>query len=502
MASRRTKQSRQAVARDSKKPLNTDTGQSFGILNIILTLVIVAGCGFVVWSFLRPNASDTRLPTVVHGNPLPRLEKSISADGKEVVRTDLEALGNWCRVQSLPEPPLFAMSDPFVLSSFHSALADWQKSPSAESLGRLGKICISLQGTQSAEKYFELAAKADPHNYRWPYFLGCIYQDTGRQDEAIRALQSSLKLDSSYPVTHARLGQLLLEKGKLGEAEVHFQQYINLRPKDWLGYTGLGRVALSKNQALEALAHLQKAQTLGPRDFQTCYHLGETYKQLGKTERAEEQFALCRNLSRGDWHRPRDPLLLEADAITNSTQSLLREFTRLKDSQDWDRLLELGEEILRRQPGHIGMTQNVASIYRKLGRAGDGHRVLDAAELLSGDEPPLKVTRAELFLFEKRLDEAVAAADAALTQLPNDVAALAAKGRALLLLGWATEAEAAMRRAIELSPEKSANYFVLAEALRLGQKIAEACEWYKKTRAALPDHAEAANRMVELGCLP
>jgi Flp pilus assembly protein TadD len=67
----------------------------------------------------------------------------------------------------------------------------------------------------------------------------------------------------------------------------------------------LGKILLSKGHAREAAEQLEAAARLAPEDANTHYQLGQAYQRLGRSDLAEQEFALFRKLK--DTRRTRIP---------------------------------------------------------------------------------------------------------------------------------------------------------------------------------------------------
>ena len=67
----------------------------------------------------------------------------------------------------------------------------------------------------------------------------------------------------------------------------------------------LGKILLAQGDAGQALEHLEAAARVAPEDANIHYQLGRAYQTLGRTELAQQQFELFRQLK--DKQRGRAP---------------------------------------------------------------------------------------------------------------------------------------------------------------------------------------------------
>ena len=59
--------------------------------------------------------------------------------------------------------------------------------------------------------------------------LGKLYAEAGRTDDAVRELQSAIRLSSNLDAAHYKLAQLYQRNGQAGLAAKHFAEYRKIR---------------------------------------------------------------------------------------------------------------------------------------------------------------------------------------------------------------------------------------------------------------------------------
>ncbi len=487
MSAARSKQTRRSPKR--RPSARTDLGRPRvrgrrQWANVSLGFVIAVGL-----AYLWLSSSDDRQGADAAGrkasnarHELPKPTYRNTADGVRVATIDIERLTAWCRSMKLPSPPVLTVCEPAVADALILALSEAARRPGAATWGKLGMICESLESHASAEAYFLRAMNAEPAEHRWPYYLGCIYQVTGRVSEAIESLSRVIELQADYPVTYARLGQLFLERDNDAAAEKHLTRYVALRPADSLGHVGLGRVALRRNEPRTAFNHLLKGVECMSNDFQCHYYLGRAYAAIGETELATKHFEISSRLPRDLWFAARDPLIREMRQSTPCVENLVWQFELLQNTRDWPGLAHLAEQIIKRRTNDIAMMANLASIYRATKRYDDAHRLLDRALRIEPDLARLHLTRAEVLLAQGDMEAAVTAAREAQRGNSDSAGAYNVMGRALFLLKRYDEAESAMRRCIDLHPGHAGNIKVLAAILRARGMADEATKFDEATR--------------------
>lgn len=437
------------------------------------------------------------LPRFQAPPPPPPATYTEEADGVRVAHLDADTLRAWCRGQRLPDPPVVRDVEPMFGQALLDALHRAASERSAEAFGLVGMLCESVESHGAAREYFLLAERTNAADPRWPYYLGCLYQVTGRPSEAADALVRALERDSFYPVTHARLAQLDLERGDLDAASGRFARYTELNSTDWLGLVGSARVALQRGEPERALTLLQTATARGGDDFQVNHQLARTYAALGDRDRAAEFFARAKDRPQGAWYRLRDPRDQALHDAGSPVASLQAQFERLSGTQDWSALIRIGEEIVRRRSGDVNMMGNLAGLYRKSGRFADAHAMLDRALETGTDLRRLHLLRGEVALAENDFPRALAAADRAASLDAESGRAHGLRARALLMLERPSEAESAMTRSLELEPSRSDNLLVLGE-IRFARGDLEGAETAYRASLALQESAHARSRLTQI----
>lgn len=476
-------------------------------VNLILAVLIVAGVGFLLlrrYVFDNQALSGGATPVLPSGRiaeiyrPPPIFIEDRSSGGGTTARIDEPGLRAWCREYGLPDPPDFKAVEPEVARALRAAMEGAVRAPGADSYGLLGQISESLDCHTSAEWYFNRAIALDPADYRWPYYLGCIFHVTGRAQDAITQFQQVLKLNPDHALTHARLGDLHLETADLAAARRSCLRYVELAESDSLGYVCLGRVDMREQRPDDAVARLEEAIRRFPNDFQAHYQLGRALAQLGRADEAKHHFDTAERLPQGKWFYLRDSLDQALHRTTASAQTLLNAFELSSGSGDWPRLATLAEEIIRRRPTDTLMMANLASIRRKQKRYDDAHRVIADALSLQPGSIRLHRVRSEVYLAESKLDEAVEAAEAALRVDNHDAGAHAVRARALLLKKEFDDAESAIRSAITYAPNNPTHPYVLGEILLSKGAIDDAAKAYRRSLDINEGYAPAKQRLREL----
>src|SRR5437660_11265473 len=87
-------------------------------------------------------------------------------------------------------------------------------------------------------------------------------------------------------MAHTNLGIVLLEKGQVDEAIVHYRAALQMQPNSWDDEYNLGTALLSKGEVDEAIAHCETAVTIKPNDPDAQVALGSVLLEKKRIDEA------------------------------------------------------------------------------------------------------------------------------------------------------------------------------------------------------------------------
>jgi tetratricopeptide (TPR) repeat protein len=99
-----------------------------------------------------------------------------------------------------------------------------------------------------------------------------------------------LRQDDRNAYTHANLGAIKLEQGKLDEAEQHLQRALSLAPEDAFAVSLLGYLQFRQEKYDDAIVSLNRAAKLNPQNADVQNYLGVTLSHKGLRGPAEQAF--------------------------------------------------------------------------------------------------------------------------------------------------------------------------------------------------------------------
>lgn len=363
-----------------------------------------------------------------------------------------------------------------------------------QAFGETGQLYQAYKLLDAAEVCYLNARTLHPKDYRWPHYLGYVYQNLGKPEQAIASFENALSLKSDYAPAMIGAARNYLKLNQNEKAEALFKQAINFNLTKGAALAGIGDLALANRNYAVAILSFEQALKEMPEATELYYPLAQAYRGLGDTAKAEENLAkrgtgevkfgddlmaALNDMASGAYHHVArgvglintqkypeaneqfrlaveiDPANITARMNLGSTFVLLRKY---------DEARAQFEEILRRSPDYAKAHQSLGML----------------AAQLEKDETAIKHFRAGL-----KVDKNLADANLAL-------------GDALMRLKKYSEAEAAYRRQMELTPRNPSPHMKLVPALIRQKKFAAARDKMENLVKGMPKHRDVMMVMVRL----
>ncbi len=156
-------------------------------------------------------------------------------------------------------------------------------------LSNLGLVCLKEKRYAEAVDYFHRALRIDPRMTDAHLHLGEAY--LGMEDRKLAELQfrDTVALSPLNVAGRNRLGELLLETGRVAEAAEHFQRSVESEPNAE-GYDGLGDIMLKRGDSDGATRSYLRAVVVDPFDHRAHFRLGEIYARARRSADAVREY--------------------------------------------------------------------------------------------------------------------------------------------------------------------------------------------------------------------
>ena len=165
---------------------------------------------------------------------------------------------------------------------------------------RLAESYIALRDWESAKKAVERLLEMRPGLADGYYLKGqidyfrVVYNQVDNPDSTLRAAEESFRAainrEPRHFWAHVFLGRVYGQMGRLDDAQAEFEIAVSVDPSDPSGRLELGRTYLALGQVDEAVYHLEIAQKLAPSWPSVWVSLGDAYAAQGKIELASQAY--------------------------------------------------------------------------------------------------------------------------------------------------------------------------------------------------------------------
>jgi len=270
--------------------------------------------------------------------------------------------------------------------------------------------------------------------------------DADRLDEAEELCRQALKINVDDARLLAVLGEVLLTRGELDDAERALVRATRLEPSFPKPWEHLGALCLARKQPDRAEKYHSIAAAMrlaGKAPAQRILQADELRKS-GDVAAAEQ---ICRDVLR---RTPEDPHALRTLAMIAT------------DAEQY----VVAENQLRQIVGLlVGSARAVIDLARFLGDRGRYHEAVAALENVEGaaaEDFELQRTLGDMLAIVGRSNDALSAYERSLSSRPDDTRALMGRGHMLRILGDATTAAECYRRCISTQATSGDAWWSLA----------------------------------------
>jgi tetratricopeptide (TPR) repeat protein len=392
----------------------------------------------------------------------------------------------------LPLDALPAVARARVAEAYRTAEAEPAR---ADASGSVAMLLHAYDQFDVAEAWYRHAAKLDAAAFDWPYLLGVVQAERGRNEEAARSLREAVSKRPSDLPARLRLAEVLLTKGDADASAALYEEILRDRPEAPQAHYGLGRVEAARGRPAPAAERFRRATELFPGYGAAYYALGLAYRDLG---RADDARAALQAYETHQMEAPplEDPVLERVRQLKTGALTSLAEGVRLGKAGDLEGARREHEAALQADPSLAQAHANLISIYGRLGRWDQAEKHYRAAVALSPGLTEAHYDYGVVLVQQRRTREAAEAFERALAINPHYSAAHNNLGNILEAEGRTPEAESHYRAAIANDSTYRLARFNLGRVLVGQRRYAEAIAEMEKTLE--PEDAETPRYLYAL----
>lgn len=366
-----------------------------------------------------------------------------------------------------------------------------EQDPISSKLNR-AEEAISKQDYAAAEPLLKEVVAERPDDYAAWYDLGFLYHAQGRAEESIEAYKKSVQAKPTVFESNMNLGLALAAIGR-PEAEQYLRAATKLtatsqpeqkRKQAWIA---LGHL-LEPSNPEEAVNAFRQAAIADAKDPEPHLLAGTVLEKLNNPE-AEQEYQTALATDRNSW-----------DAMTGLTNYYMAQH-RYGDAESLLRKLV----ILR--PDDPGAHLQLGRMLAISGKNEDAAAELEAGLKLDPSDENAKRDLAEVYLDQKKFDDAGRIYRDLLLKFPNDAGLHYRYGRALLQQKKFDLSQQELSRAAQLKPDvgevygdlaiaanENRNYPMVIQALDLRAKLMPESPMTYFLRATAYDHMRDAKQ--------
>lgn len=370
----------------------------------------------------------------------------------------------------------------------------------------LAEFLVSRGRFAEAEPEFKQVVTLDKNSLRSRTALASFYLTAQRPEDAKNVFRQMIADKPEYKPARYELAEILFRQGKVEEASAVVDDILKLNPKDAGGLVLRARVELEHKEPQKAIPDLEAAQKSDPNIPMVQYMFGIAYMQLGNSERAQNSFE-------------------QALAINPEfTKAQLALGEMMQNRGQFDAALKYAEQVLapNREPNNPAALLLAASAQAAKGSTVEAKARLDKFMQLAPNSPEGPMRLGLVALKDKKYDQALTYFEKALQMDPDnqqaingEVAAYMAQnkndkaiervksqiakketgplyyslGKIYFAMKKMPEAEAALKKSLELAPSNSEVMVMLGTLYAQGGNLDKALAQYQAATAAKPKDA-------------
>jgi tetratricopeptide (TPR) repeat protein len=308
--------------------------------------------------------------------------------------------------------------------------SQWLAALDSDSHFAPARLALAEQGlaagdAKAAEDYVVGVVRDEPGNVRALNLFARVLLAEKRHDAAALIAHRALAVGGSASEPHLLLGQVALRQHKLGEALIHFEQAVLLRPHSADAIEGLTRVYQTGSVTRPMLAKMEKVATASPPSATLMEIVGRLYADRGWYEDAKRSLATALRM---DPQRTTAAAALartfaatgelgaaaDSASLTGGRSAALLAGVRAQEQNDVASAIENYERAIR-EGEHSGVAaNNLAWLYAEQGSNLDrALELAQAATSMSPGNPAVLDTVGVVQLKLRKYTEAIKALEAA-----------------------------------------------------------------------------------------
>ncbi|MDH5694677.1 MAG: tetratricopeptide repeat protein, partial [Gammaproteobacteria bacterium] len=191
-------------------------------------------------------------------------------------------------------------------------------------------------------------------------------------------------------------GMLLMERGRLDEAEARFVRALQVDPRNAEANFRIGHAHLLRNNLEKALDYMLQATGFEPENTLYAMNVAQIYERMNNLEEAIKEYERIINVSNEEKVRK-----------TAEKRMTLASGRLMAQKGEVNAALLLFNGLLLEYPEDVKVLQNIALAYLNLKRTEEAEQILKKLERITPNDVQLQMQLANLYEGEGKIDRAV-----------------------------------------------------------------------------------------------
>jgi len=197
--------------------------------------------------------------------------------------------------------------------------------------------------------YRQIIEQAPGNGHAW-HFLGALFLQTARPQEAVQCITKARTLLPADPEVHSHLGAAFGLLGQHAEAVESLRRAAQLSPQSGPIHYNLGTALRNAGQLNEAIDSFRRAVAANPQAAEAHYNLGNTLRELSRFAEAEQAFRAA------------------LQARPNYVKAMVNLGIVQRDQEHFAEALETLRAAVALDPSHANAPLNLATVLRDVGQ--------------------------------------------------------------------------------------------------------------------------------------
>lgn len=338
----------------------------------------------------------------------------------------------------------------------------------------LSDVYLETEDYTNAAYYGQIAADLEPENKWYHLHLARVYDESGRNEQAVNSLKKILDHHPNDIDVLYRLATNYTDIGELEKSNEMLDKILELRGNTFEIHLAKFQNYNALNQTEQALGELQKMRELHPGNLSTLHTISQFYLELGREDEAKE-------------------VLFEArDRNPNDTNTLILMAEIFIKNNEWkelgDTFVMMVKNPLINPPQKMELVRFMMVKYQNEPEKeilAEQTRIV--VEALSDEEPdyaPAQLAAADYFLQNNEMEKALTSLERATESNPKQAEAWAQRIQLLFTLGRYQEVVELSDRANEHAPDNAFIQFFTGASYMFEGKHEQAETWLENATTA------------------